>query len=261
MCGDELLSRIEPARQRAKVDRACRECDGVSPEELASCLERSQDLFRFYQQPKLSPEEQASSFESLRECMGEIGLSRTDPEGSSSKYFCSGRYIDLFYQAPEPCLVTDMNGRVIEANRSGMALLSPDCEPLPDKRLSFYLGPGDGESLFEKLNLLREGVSLRGWAVALCPPGGGPISARIFARALPSSGQILWQIQICPSCQTELYEQSSLIRASNFDQRPLEGQGAMLRPGIEAEKLTLALKSAASAIIVVDTEGIVPVRQ
>jgi PAS domain S-box-containing protein len=95
------------------------------------------------------------------------------------------RYRDLFDSAPDGYLVTDMTGKIYEANLAVADLLNLPQPFLVGKPLLMYVD-GAARSAFEQnLAQLRLGEKVQNWEVYLCPRDRVPFDAAISISMVP----------------------------------------------------------------------------
>jgi PAS domain S-box-containing protein len=89
------------------------------------------------------------------------------------------RYQDLFQLAPEAYLVTDINGKIREANRAAALLLNISDEHLIGKPLVVFVASEERWQFRNELNRKRAGDRIPDWKVNLQPRGGEPFEAML----------------------------------------------------------------------------------
>jgi PAS domain S-box-containing protein len=87
------------------------------------------------------------------------------------------RYLELFDFAPEGYLVTDLGGKIQEANRAASTLLSVPQTFLVGKPLSVYIKEEDLKTFRTQLNRLPTLKHLENWEITLQPRNGKPFPA------------------------------------------------------------------------------------
>lgn len=97
------------------------------------------------------------------------------------------RYQDLFQFAPNGYLVTDLNGRIREANRAATDLLHSRLGPPGRVPLSAFVAARDRPAFHARLERLRHGEEMGEWDIRLVPRGGRPpIDAAVSATTMRS---------------------------------------------------------------------------
>lgn len=86
----------------------------------------------------------------------------------------SQRYQDLFSEAPDGYLVTDVYGKIREANRAASTLLGVPQNHLVGKPLAVFIAEGDRETFRTRLARLQP---VQDWEVCLHPRVGSPFFA------------------------------------------------------------------------------------
>jgi PAS domain S-box-containing protein len=97
------------------------------------------------------------------------------------------RYVELFDFAPEGYLVTDLNGRIQEANWAASTLLSVPQIFLIGKPLTVFVGDKDNRTFMTQLNRLPTLKRLEDWQITLQPRDGKPFPAAITVTTVPGS--------------------------------------------------------------------------
>lgn len=86
----------------------------------------------------------------------------------------SQRYQDLFSEAPDGYLVTDVYGKIREANRAASTLLGVPQNRLVSKPLAVFIAEGDRETFRSRLARLQP---VQDWEVCIHPRVGSPFFA------------------------------------------------------------------------------------
>jgi PAS domain S-box-containing protein len=89
------------------------------------------------------------------------------------------RYEDLFQWAPEAYLVTDVAGKIREANRAAADLLNISEPHLIGKPLVVFVASEERWQFRNELNRQRNGSRIQDWKVHLQPRGGEPFEAML----------------------------------------------------------------------------------
>lgn len=97
------------------------------------------------------------------------------------------RYLELFDFAPEGYLVTDLNGKILEANRAASTLLSVPQTFLVGKPLSVYIKEEDSKPFRTQLNRLPTLKHLENWEITLQPRDGKPFRAAFTVTTVAGS--------------------------------------------------------------------------
>lgn len=90
-----------------------------------------------------------------------------------------GRYQELFDFIPNPCLVTDTQGKILEANRAAGNLLNGERSSLLDKLLIKFIPLQERRTFRAKINQLHELNSVQQWTVELQPDNADPLEANV----------------------------------------------------------------------------------
>jgi PAS domain S-box-containing protein len=113
-------------------------------------------------------EELQATSEELRQRNEQLAIARHHAEKERQ------RYLELFDFAPEGYLVTDLNGKIQEANRAASTLLSVPQTFLVGKPLSVYIKEEDLKTFRAQLNRLPTLKHLENWEITLQPRDGKP---------------------------------------------------------------------------------------
>lgn len=102
------------------------------------------------------------------------------------------RYKELFEFAPDGYLVTDVNGRILEANHASATLLNVSQEFLFGKPLLIFIAQPDRSSFHLKLDQLQQLDKLQDWQIHLRSPHRSPFDAALTVAVVRNaSGQIV----------------------------------------------------------------------
>lgn len=102
------------------------------------------------------------------------------------------RYHELFEQAPDGYLVTNMEGTISEANRAATKLLNVEPRFLVGKPLSIFFTKEMRQTLISKLNSLCSVDFATEWEVSLVPRNKLPIDVAISVACVhASSGEVV----------------------------------------------------------------------
>jgi hypothetical protein len=99
------------------------------------------------------------------------------------------RYQDLFEFAPDGYLVTDMGGKIQQANRAAATLLSVRQEHLVDKPLAIFVAQSDRKTFWTRLTQVQQ---RQDWEFYLHPREGIPFPAAISVTSMHDpQGQVV----------------------------------------------------------------------
>jgi PAS domain S-box-containing protein len=104
------------------------------------------------------------------------------------------RYHELFNLAPDPYLVTDMEGTILEANNPAADLLQIPQELLVNQPLSVFVREEERESFRAQLERLRQGEleALESWPTTVQTHGGRSVSGSLtVGKARDSQGRLV----------------------------------------------------------------------
>ena len=102
------------------------------------------------------------------------------------------RYLDLFEQAPDGYLVTNIAGIISEANRAAAKLLNVEARFLVGKPLSIFFTKEVRQTLISKLNSICSVDFASEWEVVIIPRNKPPINVAISVACVrASSGEVV----------------------------------------------------------------------
>ncbi|WP_052128792.1 ATP-binding protein [Neosynechococcus sphagnicola] len=109
------------------------------------------------------------------------------------------RYQDLFDLTPHGYVVTDAQGKILEANRAIATLLASPRAFLIDKPLSIFIAPDDRQAFSLQLGQLQNLKRIEAWEIQICPVQQSPLPAVLTVETTRDpSGSITclrWLIQ------------------------------------------------------------------
>lgn len=108
-------------------------------------------------------------------------------------------YQELFEQAPEPYLVSSLEGGIRKANRAAGRLLNSPDKFLLGRPLVFFIPEGGRRAFGARLARLREQREAQRWEERLQPPGRPPFDAELAVAValdrLDKPTALRWQIR------------------------------------------------------------------
>lgn len=129
--------------------------------------------------------ELSSALEELRVSEEELRSQRDDLDASREALRVEvERWQELFRLAPDPCLVTDLDGTICEANHSAAQLLGVREEVLPGKPLAVFVAEDDRRELLRQLPWIAEAQRLTAWELRLRPRSGGTVPVELSVAAM-----------------------------------------------------------------------------
>jgi len=143
--------------------------------------ERQGLLVEAAEELSVSLEELQVASEELRHQNEELAIARLRAETERQ------RYLELFDFAPEGYLVTDLDGKIQEANRAASSLLSVSQNFLPGKPLTVFVGKDDLNAFVTQLACLPTLGRLEDWEIPLRPRDRKPFPAAITVTTVPGS--------------------------------------------------------------------------
>lgn len=127
----------------------------------------------------------------------------------------SQRYQDLFSEAPDGYLVTDIYGKIREANRAAATLLGVPQSRLVGKPLAVFIAASDRETFRVRLNRLQ---AVQNWEVCLHPRNRSPFYAILAMTCMKNhQGQpiglrwLLRDISERKQAERQIQQQAALI--------------------------------------------------
>lgn len=132
-------------------------------EEIAAALGNLQLIY----------EEMQTSVEALADV--EEGLFRQNQQFIADRQ----HYYNLFQFCPEPYLITDANGLILEANQAIATLLNVPQSYLAGKPLAVYIAQSDRQAFRILLNRLSSVSEVQNWEINLCPRHGEQFAAQL----------------------------------------------------------------------------------
>lgn len=185
---------------------------GAPPVKEAGGLEARQVL-------SAALEELHVAYEELRQQNEELLATRRMVEAARQ------RYQELFNFAPDGYLVTDLDGKIQEANRAAAAIFGMDQEVLAGKPLLLFVAEEDRKTFASRLEQLRiDAGNVEDWEIHLQPSHGTPFPAAMtIAGACDAAGRLTglrWSLRDV----TQIMRAEEILRRTNveLDQRVQE---------------------------------------
>jgi len=161
---DKFAQQIEEVRQRTKaLDQRVGESSSSQQDLLVQSLE---DLHTALEELRVAEEELLEHNEKL-----EMAQSLIEREHQ--------RYLELFDCAPDGYLVTDPDGKIIEANRAATNQIKVPKKFLIGKPLSNYIPEEERRAFRSQLLQLRSMEQIQGWEIRLQPRHGNQFDCSI----------------------------------------------------------------------------------
>ncbi len=196
MSPEEHANRL--AAMHAKISGLTRADPAASTEEVL------EDLRVALEELRVAEEELRQQNEELAATHVELDLERR-------------RYEELFEFAPNPYLVTDSLGIVIQSNQSAATLLRVPFRFLPGKALAAYIANEDRARFRALITALPRDGRSRTAAFKLQPRDGGIVDAELTYSASPPSAGARDQIRWMARDVTEHERMARQIRALNAE--------------------------------------------
>ena len=168
---EEWFSRVVALLQRTDKIAATNGAPQVPHEQQQLLLETSEQLHIALEELRVAQEELYQQHEELLQQHQELVATRDAVEAERR------RYQELFELAPNGYLVTDVSGKIEEANRTAAELLNVESRFLVGKPLSVFIDGEERQNFYSLLNQLRQVERLQEWEVCLQPRNGRAFDA------------------------------------------------------------------------------------
>lgn len=171
---EEWFSRVVALLQR--TDSATVATDGASelPDEQQELLnEASEELHVALEELHVAQEQLFQQNEQLVQQNHELVAARKAVEAERQ------RYQELFELAPDGYLVTDVNGKIQEANRAAGLLFNIKPQFLVGKPLNLFIAQEDRQTFYSQLTQVAQGERRQEWEVGIQPRNGKPIDVAL----------------------------------------------------------------------------------
>ena len=196
------MSSEEHAKRRADMDATI---SGLNPNMATSLENVLEDLKRIFEELRVFEEELRVQKEKLTVTHDAVHVERL-------------QYEELFEFAPNPYLVTDGSGIVIQANRSAATLLGVPARSLPGKALASYIVKEDQPRFRMIISAIPRDGDSRTAGFRLQPREGEVLEAELTYSATPSStGETRDQIRWMARDVSEHERTVRQIRALNIE--------------------------------------------
>ena len=181
---EELMRQVESACRRLIT---LEERQGASSDDAPGGIEARQVLSTALQ-------ELHGAYEKLRHQNEELLAARRMVEAAHR------RYQELFDFAPDGYLVTDLDGKILEANRAAAAMFGVTQDSLEGKPLILFLAEGDRKTFPARLAQLRTGAgNALDWEIGLQPTHAAAFPAAMtIARTWDAAGNLIglrWSVR------------------------------------------------------------------
>jgi CRP-like cAMP-binding protein len=134
-------------------------------------------------------------------------------------------YKNLFEFLPNAYLVTNAQGKILQANQASATLLNLEPRFLTGKPLDIFLSPKERQTFSTKLALLRRAQQTQKWSICLQPRNQEPLD--VFVSVAPScdrSGKLVnlcWSMYNLPQIsQSRSNHQLPIHNSDLFQERP-----------------------------------------
>ncbi|MFL5542442.1 MAG: ATP-binding protein [Longimicrobiaceae bacterium] len=156
------------------------------------------------------------------------------------------RYAELFHLAPDPYLVTTLDGSVREANAAAAALLGLAASRLRGKPLAVFVAPDERRAFWARLGPLAAGGRAADWELPLHPRGREPLVVSCTVSAhLPAGGAE-------PRLSWLLRDVTERRRAEERERRLAAERAARAEAEAAHARLSAVLEATADAFFAVD---------
>ncbi|MCY7273755.1 MAG: PAS domain-containing protein [Phormidesmis sp. CAN_BIN44] len=175
-------------------------------------------------------EELQTSEEELRDQNQELVNTRRAVEAERQ------RYQELFEFAPDGYLVTDVNGKIQEANRAALVMLNVSQEFLVGKPLSVFIDHPERYRFDRELDRLQQSEKLQDWEIRLRPYQRSPFDAALTVSSVYNldghGGNLRWLLRDI----TERKQVERLLENLNSQlERQVEERTAQLQQALDFE--------------------------
>lgn len=123
-----------------------------------------------------------STDDELRRLVAELTAAREFLEAEREKYR------DLFQFAPNGYLVTDLDGRIQEANRAAAVIFDTPPQSLGLSFLASFVAPSDRASFHQQIDQMKRGVQPGEWEIRLRRRAGETIDAAVSVATIRGRG-------------------------------------------------------------------------
>lgn len=181
---DKFVQKVNTVRQRATA---------LQQRVVETPLQQKKITPEALEELQSALEELHVAQEELRQQNEELAITRVDVEAERQ------RYQDLFEFAPDGYLVTDVAGKIREANRAAATLLNVSKRYLIGKPLINYIPFEERQTFRSKLNQFREIDQMQEWEIRICARDRAPFDAAVTVSTVrdweskPAGCRWLWR--------------------------------------------------------------------
>jgi PAS domain S-box-containing protein len=173
----------------------------------------------------------------LRNSVSELRAAQRRLAKSEAQVEERNRYRDLFQYAPDGYLVTDLHGKIVEANVAAARLLNIPESFLPGKPLTLYVHPEQRNDVFSRMAAIAPGETVE-WNMDLLPRSSADartVHATIAAELSepPVRRNLRWLLR-------DVTDQSRRERALRADRQGLSTLATQLTLAQERERRRIA---------------------
>jgi PAS domain S-box-containing protein len=158
------------------------------------------------------------------------------------------RFAELFQLAPDPYLVTTLDGVVREANHAASELLGVDPARLRGKPLAVFVAPDGRREFFLRLSQLDDEGRAEGWELTLAPRGRAPVTVSCSVTRSESApageARLRWL----------LHDVTERHRAAERERRLAAESAARAEAEAAHERLSAVLEGTTDAFFAVDRD-------
>lgn len=171
---EEWFSSVVALRQHTdRVAAARGEVSQLPHQEQQLLIETSEELYVASEELHVAQEELLQQHEQLFQQNQELMAAREAVEAERR------RYQELFELAPDGYLVTDANGKILEANRAAAKILNIEQRFLVDKVLSVFIARDEVQGFRCQLAQLSQADRVQEWELRLQPRQGKAFDAAL----------------------------------------------------------------------------------
>lgn len=215
---EDLMQQVESVCRRLM---SLEELSGLPPDQDAAGVEARQVL-------SIALQELHVAYEELRQQNDELLATHRMVEAEHK------RYQELFDFAPDGYLVTDLNGKIQEANRAAAVMLGVNLDFLEGKPLVLFLAEGDRKIFPARLAQLKTGAgNVLDWEIGLQPTHGAAFPAAMtIVRIWDAAGKLIglrWSFRDIG----QIKRAEEILRRTNveLDRRVQEGTADLEKTG------------------------------
>ncbi len=145
----------------------------LSPRQLKQVAQVMKEISVALDNLQLLNEEIRTSLEASNAVEEEL-FGQNEQESAQRQY-----YYNLFQFSPDACMITDVNGLILQANWAIAKLLQVPQSYILDKPLAVFVAQSDRQTFCTFLNQLSQVTEVQHCELSLCPNQGEPFAAQL----------------------------------------------------------------------------------